>query len=106
MLDRDHTAEVMRANLAPGTSGCIHCSGCGFLITAGARCLIHTDADCPPFSFRSAAALLVLFREQWLVDVGSDPSELAWDLADDVWSRDPALDAYDVVTIVVGMLDC
>jgi hypothetical protein len=41
-----------------------------------------------------------------LADIGVDPSELAWDLADEVWSRDPGLDAYDVVTIVVGMLEC
>jgi hypothetical protein len=67
---------------------------------------MHTESECPPFSFRSAAALLVLFRNQWLADIGVDPSELAWDLADEVWSRDPGLDAYDVVTIVVGMLEC
>jgi hypothetical protein len=68
--------------------------------------MIHTEADCPPFCFLSAAALLVLFREQWILDIGSDPSELAWELADNVWSREPSLDAYDVVTIVVGMLEC
>jgi hypothetical protein len=96
--------EVTRIEITPGTSACIYCAGCGFLVAAAPRCVIHENG-CPEYSWREAVAQALLFMRAWRAELYEDVPEEAWSIAEDIGDREPELPPESVVALVVGLLD-
>lgn len=104
VLDGEGVMEVTRIEITPGTSACIYCAGCGFLVAAAPRCVIHENG-CPEYSWREAVAQALLFMRAWRAELYEDVPEEAWSIAEDIGDREPELPPESVVALVVGLLD-